>query len=613
MSYISYKMPKNKKKTYYQFMLVVNKELSDQIGNITMMDRKKLFIIDMLSTEVIYKYIRSMISVGSMPSNKPIKELEYILNIDMKKLPSGSSKSKSSDFKLFDKKRIRHVDVNKFKKLCNPPEYLENKSINYSQFLLDCYNNFINIINGIPHNPNNVIYSTQETILALRYLHYYKNYVVNFMESSVVPPYQITYSEVYNKKGKKYNWNYYLYSDKSGKTVELTKKEIGKLRKDFNKPMKNYKFIGMKSSDGTIRSEIKKSNDVLKVIKDNYIFNNFFTFYEIQCPESSKDNADDSNMHKFDKNSKCSKCGLKSGDKPVEYFKKYEKQYLELYSSLSEFKYVIKPNKIHVVPDDNKIDQWEFPAKTLDNLSNEFNLNKNIVNSLGNTEFHNFSLILKGNIPSYSPENKFNHRIVKLYSYLLTTLINYNSLKNYNEYLTNNSAIKKFIKNNLKEIEFPIFKLNDLKKLPDIHIDKQTGKSYIEVYNYMMRNSSEDSESSAIKVTNYLIYSIYSILDSLKNIKISDNDIKKLMNEFIKFSINYIKYSEEVTATISKFVLDEDETVKSIELSEPFDDDEIIGKESDVYAIDEGDMRIDNDFSNMDYTGHNEDDDPDID
>lgn len=616
MSYINYKIPKNKKKTYFQFMLNVNKDLSDKIGNIIMVDRKKLFITDMINTEVIYKYINSMVTTGSLPSKNPVKELEYILKINMKKLPK--------DLNVFDKKRIHQIDNTKFKKLCNPPEYLKNSSINYSQFLLNCYDNFLNIINGVSstnHNGDSSIYSIQESILALRYLYYYKNYVVNFMESSVIPPYQITYSEVYNNNGKKYNWNYYLYSVdssvnnsnnvKSNKIVALTKKEIGILRKDMSRPMKYYKFIGMKSLNGTVQSEIKKSNDVLKVIKDNYIFNNLFIFYEIQCPVSSRE----SNIHNFDKNNKCNKCGLIAGEQSVEYFKKYEKQYLELYSSLSENKYIIKPNKVQIIPNDNKIDQWDFPAKILDNLSNEFNINKNIVYSLGNTEFHDFSLILKGNIPKYSPENKFNHRIVKLHSYLLTILINYNSLKNYNEYLTNNNNIKRFIKNNLKEIDFPIYKLNDLKKLPDIHMDKQNNKSYIDVYYYMMGNTKKYNNLSElpIRITNYLIYSIYSVLESLKNIKISDNDIKKLIDTFIIFSIDYIKYSEEVTATISKFVLDEENITRITELNSSFDDDEFVGKKTDVYDVDDTDFRVDNDFSNMDYTGHNEDDDPDID
>jgi len=594
IKFLSYKIPKSQIKTYYKLLITIDKKLTDQITNIKMVDKEKLFIYEMIGTEVIYQYIKYIINIGKYKNTKInyVKQLEYILKINFKKIPKNLI--------LFDKNRIQKPNYNLIKKLNKNPPYTKN-NIDY---IINSYNEFLDITNNIKLNKNNhdELLNLEKNILANRYYYYYKCSILEYETSSVIPDYNITFAEVYNPDGNLYDWKYYVYQDGKEK-VELTKKEIGKLRLSGDNKMKNYKFIDMKSADGYYRSQLNElnNNDIKKTLDEKFIFENFYKFYENQCP--------DGGVHKFNNQHICEKCGWKLGNiTSKDYYNKYKEKYFIIFKEIFQENQVdIKPPIIYIIENNKNIDKYKYNPNVINKSIDKFNLNENAIKNLGNTEFYSYKDVLKNKIPKYKPNYNYNHRIVKLYSYILMIISEYNSLRFYDEYLTHNDSIKLFLNNAIKEINFPLHKIGMLKKLPDISSDPDTNIKYIKMYDYMR------AKFTPMKLTDYLLQSIFSIIMKISDIKGGDSDIKKLIELFVKYILAKIKYDEEITSYIDRLVLNEAETNNIETLDEFGDDDQIIGKPDDVYGVDEKDFTVDNDFSDMDYSGHNEDDDPDID
>lgn len=211
---------------------------------------------------------------------------------------------------------------------------------------------------------------------------------------------------IYDEQGRPHKWN--IYVTDSG---ELSLDDISNKRRAGETVVVTDRKC---SVCNLLWSAVDSITDtkILESVRTKNLQANFFTYFEIRCPEGGS--------HEIVKG-ECSKCGYKL-DKDPAYFKKYkgaDKQPLEV-ESKPEYKYDVVLFE--------EYDKWSFNFNVLLNLAEKTGYNANAINCLGASEKQDIKLVQSGEYIPANAEDRLDTRIFTIRSHIKNLVLMWNKI-----------------------------------------------------------------------------------------------------------------------------------------------------------------------------------------
>jgi hypothetical protein len=342
----------------------------------------------------------------------------------------------------------------------------------YEYYVYACYIMFCkyvkNIHNIIEYNEYRKLFNKFTSIelnmlYELRKLSKKPLYTFNFINNSHFIKQTIYVTQLYDENGNKHIWAKYHYNDNNIYTNSNLPESKGKLI--------DVECIkcGIKKSEIS-KLNIEKTEQAIKSISD---INSFYIFYKLRCPEGD--------LHNWI-NDKCNKCNITNtmidnvtinniNKEILNYYNKYYKLFIKERKNIS----MLTSNENN---DESNISSLIIPAWNEDytivvKISQLLNININIIESIGLTEFRTYNEVIDGiKIPIIELYN-----IYSAYAELLFAISKYNNYTNsttpfyytniFNEmlYTASYEKIHKFIIQSICEIIFNLYEKNKDKSI----------------------------------------------------------------------------------------------------------------------------------------------------
>ena len=392
-------------------------------------------------------------------------------------------------------------------------------------------------------------------------------------------PYELT--SIINKNGDVYNWDVIVYND--GTEVPRGTK--------LDKPKM---IIDYKSSKlGILRS---KTDEIDKrVVIDKYLYNNnikdFFTFYEVLCPEDG--------IHTYDDKEICTKCHYNKSlrDNQPSYYEKYKPKFdgeMKVITTdvintknidhkptgIDESSYVLITQDDRLITEDVKgyikqAEQWKYNNLSILDVSRLINIRQDVMFYLGAMSGLTYKYVMNAATSDNAPKPtvKTSSQISLLYGSYLNISSLYNLIR---------------ISNNIDPLYKPILNKypNSIALASKLKIDG--------CIKYSMRIDVVKSKESAESIYLCILQSICELIMDV--VKTGSDEFysecgKYLMQNILKEQTSYCKAVEPDVGLIRKR--------KDINLQEKVEYDRIYEEEYDV-----ADLQM---FVNdSDYTGYND-------
>lgn len=307
----------------------------------------------------------------------------------------------------------------------------------------------------------------------------------------------ITY--LYDEQGKLHSWtnksdsrNIFIYRQRNGETIEMTRSDIIKKIDEYHKEGLNYspnhdkELVNIRCGKCNILfSEIhtldeEKTFNSLQALSE---FEAFYSFYNSRCPVEG--------LHDFTNSDYiCSKCGITKSlifgyeqsenvDESRTYYDKYKKKYYEHRKTatgstdiLHISQNISDPTKNAIRKHSKFVNNWKYNYSIVVKAAEITNSPVSVLENLGATEKRDYSEILDGvNTPTL-PKVNSDPRLNAADSSVRIFITAYNRLR----------FVSRFSKTNLEtddilhEAEVPKHRYNELEKiLPDV-VDDYSSK-----------------------------------------------------------------------------------------------------------------------------------------
>lgn len=283
------------------------------------------------------------------------------------------------------------------------------------------YNTFIKLIDPNYDASKELAELREIDISKIRYREFLK---LPFAKSGRFELIPTKLSSLFNESGNPHNFNVLILDD----GTELVKKN--------RKYYKNGQYVRLTgkinvvdkkdSTTGIIKSQTNKldENKIDEIIKTKTLIDNFYEFFKNRCPVD--------NLHEFNNDNICNKCGMNVNKKDEEIYKKYKHKYDEFIAIDSNVTFEhIKTPPIPVSATDFKtaIDNADSNVYKVAKL---FSVQPTQITYIGQYEGRELDKIKNGEYDPAVIVGKYHPILSTLENYILLTIRSYYTMKNYN-------------------------------------------------------------------------------------------------------------------------------------------------------------------------------------